>query len=132
MTHSVSRAIIEGLPAVLDEISQNEVELLGEHQSHPQSALNHDAGITDAIDGHGTERQGDDMPNSTPLNQFVNKLYGGVTDNLDARIVKNAPGLNDHFVVAHNHPLLGEMNARSAGLLKESSLAEIEAEERGA
>jgi hypothetical protein len=122
---SVYRAFFCWLKGVGYKLAKHTMEHLREPEIHSNAGVDlNNRGVlsVDLNRGEGYVNRAIQDP---VLREMIDKHRAGIgVANLPLRVpdAQNLTGFNNH-VVAHNHPLLDEMNARSAGAVKESSEA---------
>ena len=123
MTHSIRLRLIDWLQCVVDQLSKDVPDGLRRHNVHAQSARNIHEWPACPVNNDRPEGEAYRAVNHSVFGEDINIRNGDVAiPNLERGLANYqfAPGLNDHLVISHNSPLLGEMNSRSLGLAKES------------
>lgn len=111
------------LQRISDGVAKILVKVLGHGEVHSEAGSDGNNGFVSGIDNCGSKSYVHNAVYVPQLGYQVNELNRRpVVSDLPSFGAhgKNLAGLNDHFVATHNHPLLTELNARSASAWKES------------
>lgn len=120
---SVHRTFVGWLKGAAYKLAKYAMERLGKSQVHSQSGRDFDDGWICGVGMQGSQGYANSSIADPVFRENVDKYNARLVVANFARGPSKVDYLgrfNNHFT-AHNHPLLAEMNTRSAGVSKESS-----------